>query len=87
MYFLLMDRPRKTRIGDVGGFMSVVFFMSILALLLLAEVEDDEDELERFLGSTRHSSRVTFASGRDGARDASRISVNFDVVMIVCRVS
>ena len=67
--------------------MSVVFFMSMLALLLLAEVEDDEDELERFLGSTRHSSRVTFASGRDGARDASRISVNFDVVMAVCRVS
>lgn len=52
----------------------------MLSLLLL--LEDEEDEA-RFLVSTRHSSRLTFASGIEGAAEASRISVNFEVVIVI----
>ena len=89
-FFLLIDK--SLLMGEVGPFMMVDdLLISKLVLLILVPANDveededdveDEDEVERNLGSARHSSRLTFASGIEGARDASRISVNFEVVIV-----
>lgn len=77
-----MERPLRRLIGDElgeDGLVESECFRSVEVLALLA---DDEAEAERCLGCTRQSSSVTLASGRDGAMEASSISVNFDVVIV-----
>lgn len=65
-------------VGD-DGLITSEGFLSVDALALLA---DDEVDIERGLVcTTRQSSSVTLASGRDGAIEASSISVNFEVVI------
>lgn len=90
MFFLLIDRPRSILIGDNGGLMDVRALLSMIRLdllpLLLLLPEDREEDGERRLYSIsmRHSSRLTLASGIDGLAEASRISVNFEVVIVRC---
>lgn len=61
--------------------MSDMTLLSMLFLPLLTVAIEDE-EADRCLGSARHSSRLTLASGIDGAAEASRISVNLEVVIV-----
>lgn len=66
-------------VGD-DGLIASEGFLSVDALALLA---DDEVDIERGLVcTTRQSSSVTLAPGRDGAMEESSISVNFEVVIL-----
>lgn len=61
--------------------MSDMTLLSMLFLPLLT-VAIEEAEADRCLGSARHSSRLTLASGIEGAAEASKISVNLEVVIV-----
>lgn len=73
--------PRSFLIGDVGGLKCDMTLLSTLFLPLLTEAIE-EAEADRCLGSARHSSRLTLASGIEGAAEASKISVNLEVVIV-----